>query len=81
VVNGQFPVNSLKIDQSFVRDQAIGKDAAVIIAEGVETEEQLRFLGEHGCDFVQGYLTGRPAPPDAWRASLAGDATGKPRAA
>ena len=33
-----------------------------IVAEGVETQEQLGFLSEEGCDAVQGYLIGRPAP-------------------
>ena len=33
-----------------------------IVAEGVETQEQLGFLSEEGCDAVQGYLLGRPAP-------------------
>lgn len=92
----RFPVNSLKIDQSFVRDLDIDKDDAVIIvaivnlahslglsviAEGVETETQLRFLREHGCDFVQGYLTGRPAPAETWDGALSGNSTGNPRAA
>ncbi len=75
----RFPINRLKIDQSFVRDITSGRmDAGMIIpiialghsmklqvlAEGVEIEEQLRYLQEQGCDEVQGYLYSRPLPPD-----------------
>jgi diguanylate cyclase (GGDEF)-like protein len=70
-------VNKLKIDQSFVRDLAESADSAAIvraiiqlghtlqltvIAEGVETESQLAFLRDHGCDEIQGYLFSRPIP-------------------
>jgi diguanylate cyclase (GGDEF)-like protein/PAS domain S-box-containing protein len=76
----RFPIDRLKIDQSFVRDiPSDGEDAAIIsaiiglardlglrtIAEGVETAEQLEFLREHGCEEVQGYLLSRPLPPEA----------------
>jgi diguanylate cyclase (GGDEF)-like protein/PAS domain S-box-containing protein len=76
----RFPIDRLKIDQSFVRDiPSDGEDAAIIgaiigltrnlglrtIAEGVETREQLAFLREQGCDEVQGYLLSRPVPPEA----------------
>ena len=75
----RFPIDSLKIDKSFVRDITTDRDDASIaagiiglghtlrldvIAEGVETEEQLAFLYKEGCDAVQGYLCGRPQPPD-----------------
>jgi len=75
----RFPINRLKIDQSFVRDISSGKiEAEMIIpiialghsmklqvlAEGVEVEEQLRYLKEQGCDEVQGYLYSRPVPAD-----------------
>ena len=71
----QFPVDSLKIDRSFVNDLAISDDSAAIcaaiiamgrelkmkvIAEGVETQEQLDFLRAHKCDQAQGYLIGKP---------------------
>jgi diguanylate cyclase (GGDEF)-like protein/PAS domain S-box-containing protein len=69
----QFPINTLKIDQSFVRDVAIDSDDAAIvrtiidmgkslemevIAEGVEGRQQLEFLRRHGCHFAQGRLFG-----------------------
>jgi len=77
-----FPVDTLKIDKSFV--QAINQEtdqapivAAVItlahgleldvLAEGVETTEQLAFLQAHGCDSVQGFLFSRPIEPEAVR--------------
>ena len=71
----RFPLDVLKIDQSFVSDITLGEDGAAIvrtiislahslrlkvIAEGVETGEQLAYLREHGCDHVQGYLFSRP---------------------
>lgn len=74
----RFPLDTLKIDRSFVRDIRSSKDAAVIrsvialahgmnlkvVAEGVETREQMLFLKAHQCDAVQGYLYSRPLPPD-----------------
>ena len=71
----QFPVSTLKIDRSFVRNAAIDPDDATlvstiidmgrslnmeIVAEGVETEEQLSFLRTLNCDFAQGLLFGEP---------------------
>jgi diguanylate cyclase (GGDEF)-like protein len=73
----RFPLNLLKIDQSFVRDLTrntanVSIASAIIalahnmklsvLAEGVETEEQLAILREQGCDEVQGYLFGHPTP-------------------
>lgn len=75
----RFPINVLKIDQSFVRDIALDAyDAAIVlsiislahnlkmnvIAEGVETAEQLEFLGCNQCDEIQGYHFSRPLPAD-----------------
>jgi diguanylate cyclase (GGDEF)-like protein/PAS domain S-box-containing protein len=72
----QFPIDVLKIDQSFVRaiDGEVGKNGAIVgavigmgknlhqrvIAEGVEDEEQLAFLKAHECNEAQGYLFSRP---------------------
>ena len=73
----QFPIDTLKLDGSFVRDLAAPEDAQIalgvialahslklkVIAEGVETISQLAFLKEHACDRLQGYLFSRPMPP------------------
>ncbi len=75
----RFPVNTLKIDRSFVTEiESDGDHRAIVaaiialaqvlklkvIAEGVETEAQKKFLQGFGCDHVQGFLTGRPVDPD-----------------
>ncbi len=74
----RFHVSRLKIDRSFVRDISNDEESDAIaeaiirmshslklevIAEGVETAEQLAFLGNAGCDEIQGYLLSRPIPP------------------
>jgi diguanylate cyclase (GGDEF)-like protein len=73
----RFPLSSLKIDRSFVRDMAHSANDRVIVsavlslarelglqavAEGVEDAEQLRFLEQKNCPLVQGYFIGRPMP-------------------
>jgi EAL domain-containing protein (putative c-di-GMP-specific phosphodiesterase class I) len=73
----RFPVDTLKIDQSFVRDiPGDASDAAIVsaviamaralgmsvVAEGVETEEQLAFLRASGCEQVQGFFFREPVP-------------------
>ncbi len=81
----RFPIDALKVDKSFVRDITSDQDDAAItsaviamghslrltiIAEGVETEEQLAFLRERQCNKVQGYLFGRPMPAERMSALL-----------
>ena len=81
----RFPVHTLKIDQSFVRDLEVdGEDAAIvaticsmgrqlglsIVAEGIESATQLAFLAEQGCDFGQGFHLCRPLPLDRLEAWL-----------
>lgn len=75
----RFPIHTLKIDRSFIKDVATDAgDAAIVstvismaqnlnlkvIAEGVETEEQLSFLEQRQCNEVQGFLFSRPVPPE-----------------
>ena len=75
----KMPLDRLKIDQSFVRDLVTDRnDAAIVksiitlgrqfhlhvVAEGVETQEQMNFLRVHGCDEIQGYYFSRPLPAD-----------------
>lgn len=77
----RFAIDKLKIDRSFVQDATRTADGAAIvkaviglaktlnlcvIAEGVETHEQLHFLSQQGCDEVQGYYFARPMPPEAF---------------
>jgi len=82
------PIDTLKIDQSFVRDIVAGKSdhrvlaRAIIsighsldlkvVAEGVETAAQTEYLKKHECDEVQGYYFGRPVPADQFRKVLGG---------
>jgi len=83
----RFPVDVLKIDQSFVRDIETDAGSAAmvgaiislshdlgmrVIAEGVETAPQRDFLHARGCDEVQGYLFSRPLPVAEFERMLEG---------
>jgi EAL domain-containing protein (putative c-di-GMP-specific phosphodiesterase class I) len=76
-----FPIDALKIDQSFVSEvTSAGEDTSIVtavismarslglrvVAEGVETQEQLEFLQAHECDEGQGYYFSHPVPPDTF---------------
>jgi EAL domain-containing protein (putative c-di-GMP-specific phosphodiesterase class I) len=76
-----FPFDKIKIDRDFVMNLGRNPQSAAIVravislghglgmsivAEGVETLEQLGFLAEEGCDAVQGYLIGKPAPVEQY---------------
>jgi diguanylate cyclase (GGDEF)-like protein/PAS domain S-box-containing protein len=82
----RFPVKTLKIDQSFIRNVATDSDdreivraviamghnlKLTVIAEGVETDEQLSFLRDNDCDQVQGFLFSKPLPPEGISGFLA----------
>jgi diguanylate cyclase (GGDEF)-like protein/PAS domain S-box-containing protein len=83
----QLRPNTLKIDRSYIRDLPNDKEAAVLVeimitlanrlgmqclAEGIETEAQLRFLVEHGCHLGQGFLYSRPLPVSRFTALITG---------
>jgi diguanylate cyclase (GGDEF)-like protein/PAS domain S-box-containing protein len=89
----QFPIGTLKIDQSFVRDAAVDtNDAAIVrtiidmgksldlevIAEGVEDADQLEFLRAHGCYYAQGRLFGDAMEAGKLLAILASQKVGPP---
>jgi EAL domain-containing protein (putative c-di-GMP-specific phosphodiesterase class I) len=80
----RLPIDTVKIDQSFVRDVPSSPEACAIvtaviamahglglkvIAEGIEHPSQLDFLRQGGCDRGQGFLFGRPEPPEHWSRS------------
>ncbi|KQV82395.1 hypothetical protein ASD15_10180 [Massilia sp. Root351] len=82
----RFPIDHLKIDQSFVRDITTSPDDAAIcnaviglahnlrvgvVAEGVETDEQMNYLRRRFCDSMQGFLFSKAVPPDAYAQLLA----------
>ncbi|HEX8615731.1 MAG TPA: bifunctional diguanylate cyclase/phosphodiesterase [Telluria sp.] len=84
----RFPISVLKIDRAFVKDLPDApKDGAIcnavldlakhlglsVVAEGVETEAQLDYLDQRGCQYIQGYLTGKPMPAHAAMAALKED--------
>ncbi|HXU92731.1 MAG TPA: EAL domain-containing protein, partial [Gallionella sp.] len=77
----RFPIDTLKIDQSFIRNVITDRYSAElvkaivtiahclgyqVVAEGVESEEQASFLRANGCEIAQGYLYGRPLPKQAF---------------
>jgi len=87
----QFPISTLKIDKSFVQDMAVSTDDATIVgtiihmgrnlnmdvvAEGVESEEQLNLLQEMECTYVQGLLFGDPMSSDNYLELLLSQAEG-----
>ena len=84
----RLPIDTLKIDQSFVRDIATNPDDDAIVttiivmahtlgkhvvAEGVETAEQLKFLHGNDCDEMQGYYFSRPLPATKLESLLRGE--------
>ncbi|RSZ55930.1 EAL domain-containing protein [Massilia atriviolacea] len=84
----RFPISVLKIDRAFIKDLPDApKDGAIcnavldlakhldlsVVAEGVETEAQLDYLDRRGCQYIQGYLTGKPMPAHAAMAALKED--------
>ena len=83
----RFPIDTIKIDRSFVKDLHKETDDAAIcaailamstqlglrvVAEGVETREQLEFLRRHGCHHIQGFIFGRPQSSAEFREFLGG---------
>jgi EAL domain-containing protein (putative c-di-GMP-specific phosphodiesterase class I) len=75
----RFPIDTLKVDRSFIRDLAenaenrsiteaiiaMGKTLSLtVVAEGVETQEQQAFLSDHACDAMQGFYFSKPIPHD-----------------
>ena len=87
----RLPIQVLKLDREFVRDIEFDEnDAGIsaatlalahglglkVVAEGIETPAQRDFLRRHGCDYLQGYLDGKPESAaywtERWRADLSG---------
>ena len=83
----RFPVDTLKIDRAFIRDLPGDADDVVIasaiialahslrlnvVAEGVETREQLAFLEQSSCDLIQGYLLSKPLPANEFEQRFLG---------
>jgi EAL domain-containing protein (putative c-di-GMP-specific phosphodiesterase class I) len=81
----RFPIDTLKVDRSFIRDLAgsaenraiteaiiaMGKTLSLtVVAEGVETSEQQSYLRSHACDALQGYYFSRPVPHEQFASFL-----------
>jgi EAL domain-containing protein (putative c-di-GMP-specific phosphodiesterase class I) len=81
----RFPFSVLKIDKSFIADLPHDEEAIAlvktmismghglglsVVAEGIETEEQLHFLRQEGCDYGQGYLFSKPLPGSQFQSYL-----------
>src|SRR5580658_7785700 len=92
----RLPVQTLKIDRSFVIDMTLSSEGLAlvsaiinlahslklnVVAEGVETEEQSRLLRVLNCDEMQGYLFSRPLPRDVFEGKYLGGTTGAPSTA
>ncbi len=88
----RFPIDTLKIDRSFIRDlPGDAEDKAIttaiigmgksldltVVAEGVETADQLEFLRAHGCDEYQGYFFSKPVPAEKFTELLQGEVAGE----
>lgn len=88
----RLPLYELKIDKSFVQDVPLdANDTAIVcailsmarqfglkvVAEGVETDDQAKFLIQSGCDSLQGFLYSRPVEPDVWMANQKKSDSGK----
>ena len=89
-----FPFDKIKVDRAFVINLGRNPQSAAIIravvdlghgremsivAEGVETLDQLGFLAKEGCDAVQGYLIGKPFPIGQYAATVGRDEAAAPR--
>jgi EAL domain-containing protein (putative c-di-GMP-specific phosphodiesterase class I) len=89
----KLPVDTLKIDRSFVNDMAAGRSGPTlvsviinlahalklkVVAEGVETQEQMRQLKSLDCDEAQGFLCGRPVPGDVFESTYLNLARSRP---
>jgi len=81
----RFPIDVLKIDRSFTRDVTVEHDSTelvkaiitmarslglALVAEGIETEAQERFLQAHGCHLGQGYRYGKPMPRESFEVAI-----------
>jgi len=88
----QFPLDELKVDRSFVsKIESVTGGAPIVsaiiamarslrfkvVAEGVETEQQLAFLRKHECEQYQGYLFSKPLPADEFAELVAGSRPGR----